>query len=78
MSDRSELINHVTQQMEVYNSGASNPSEIAHNFHDIANDCRSVGQTEAANYFQEMNTAYNDAKHFNDVHFDKQCQVSHF
>ena len=72
MSDRSELINHVTQQMEAYNSSASNPSEIAHNFHDIVNDCRGGGQTEAANYFQEMNTAYNDAKHFNDVHFDNQ------
>jgi hypothetical protein len=69
-STRVEYNKNTLQQQEAWNSWASGPSDIAHNFKDIPDQLAKAGDNEAAEYYRGQNKENNDAKHFNDEVFD--------
>jgi hypothetical protein len=67
MSERQQCADAALEALQAFNAG--NP-EPAHNFIEIAHEMKDCGEKEAAAYYYEFNAQNNDAKHFNDVHFD--------
>jgi protein-arginine kinase len=70
-SARQDVQNHVSELMQTWNSSNIASGEpVVHHLHEIATSLNNSGFPDLASDMRELNAINNDAKHFNDVHFD--------